>query len=338
VTRPRTTIVTALALAAVTLLAVPAASTAKPHSRKHVHPGISIASFTAHGSNGWRIDVSAFTKFEGKPSRSVSLSAERHRGESVFYQGIKAKVTESGDIAAKLPGLGRIAVKFDQASEKHLHAIPEEGCTAKDETVSREGFVRGVIKFHGERGYTTVERRSAPARIIESPAEVCNGPKFTPAPEHLPGEKEATEQTKYFLAGRKIDNGQLTFSALSTGAPFASTDYSASYLHRRKGLFVYASTRAGGIKTRPFSLIAVEGTPTEAQMTPPAPFTGSGTFKLESPTKASWTGDLEVEVPTLGVVNLTAPGFWAGACAIHCTKTFPEGLRIGFGTSSSLPR
>ena len=86
-----------------------------------------------------------------------------------------------------------------------------------------------------------------------------------------------------------------------------------------------------------FSLTAPDGTPTEATVKPPAPFSGTATFKLESPTTASWTGDLSVELPTLGTVDLAEPGFQAGACAAQCTKTFPDGAEIGFLTASRLP-
>ena len=100
---------------------------------------------------------------------------------------------------------------------------------------------------------------------------------------------------------------------------------------------VLALTKALGEEASVFSLTAPEGTPTAATATPPAPFKGSGTFTLESPSTAAWTGDLSVEIPTLGSVDLTGPGWWAGACAARCTKTFPEGLSVGFGVDSRLP-
>ena len=39
---------------------------------------------------------------------------------------------------------------------------------------------------------------------------------------------------------------------------------------------------------------------TEATLEPPAPFSGSATFHLDTPKTASWTGDLAVELPGLG--------------------------------------
>ena len=56
----------------------------------------------------------------------------------------------------------------------------------------------------------------------------------------------------------------------------------------------------------------------------------SAAFKLESPTAASWTGALSVEIPTLGKVLLTAPGTWSTLCEGNaCTETPPHGLHFG---------
>lgn len=310
---------------------------AAARSQKHVRPGISIIDFEARGSGGWKISVSTFTKYQGKPGQSFGLTARGPHHESVRYDSFGAKITEDGDIVAKLNGLGRIAVSFDQTSEQDLHVITDKGCKAEGETVVRKGFVRGLIRFHGEGGYTTVERQNARAQIIETPNEICSGPTPKPAPEDGSKTDEVREKMKYLLAGRKLRDGELTFTAFSTPAPFSDTEYTASYTRKRNGLFISASTSIDGEKIGVYSMTKAEGTPTEAQVNPPAPFTGSGTFKLETPTEASWSGDLSVEVPILGRVSLTAPGSWAGACATNCTATFPEGFSVGFGFSSRLP-
>jgi hypothetical protein len=138
---------------------------------------------------------------------------------------------------------------------------------------------------------------------------------------------------EYLAAGQEENGGDsLAFSSFASDFPGTGpiADFSATYTHRRGKLTVFASTRALGEEKGLFSLTAPEGTPTEATVDPPAPFSGSATFKLESPTTASWTGDLSVEIPTLGTVRLAEAGWWAGACAASCTKTFPPGFRVGF--------
>jgi hypothetical protein len=62
-----------------------------------------------------------------------------------------------------------------------------------------------------------------------------------------------------------------------------------------------------------------------------SPFSGSGLFKLGSPTKASWTGDLGVEIPTLGVVGLTGPKSSSALCiGTECTKASPSTTEFGW--------
>jgi hypothetical protein len=70
--------------------------------------------------------------------------------------------------------------------------------------------------------------------------------------------------------------------------------------------------------------------PGEATLTGSSPFSGSSTFQLLSSKKASWTGDLAVELPGLGRVALSGPKFYAGLCeGIKCTKTLPPSLAPG---------
>jgi hypothetical protein len=66
----------------------------------------------------------------------------------------------------------------------------------------------------------------------------------------------------------------------------------------------------------------------EAVIEPPAPFSGSATFHLEGPKKASWTGNLAVELPGAGKVPLTGDEIYAGACRgqKNCTATLPTPL------------
>ncbi len=51
--------------------------------------------------------------------------------------------------------------------------------------------------------------------------------------------------------------------------------------------------------------------------------------QIAAPTAASWTGDLSVEIPTLGNVFLAAPGTWSTLCEdATCTETLPPGTRF----------
>jgi hypothetical protein len=314
------------------LFAAPVAA-AKP--APEVFPAGRTAFLDAKGTNGWRLQVSAVLPAGKKTKQPIGFFTRGPQREEVSYTGSEASVTAGGLIVGAAPGLGRIAVRFERTSEQPV-TFGSEGCKTEGKSAVLKGIFRGPIEFHGEGGYTTVKRRSAPGTIEVHPRIVCPRPK---QPPHQPTTQDAG--IGYLLAGRGEEGGSLTFTAftatlLPRSGPVAG--FSASYTHRRGKLLIVATTRAVGEEGKAnFALTAPSGTPTEATVAPPAPFSGTATFKLESMTTASWSGDLSVEVPTLGTVNLAEPGFWAGACAAECTKTFPPGVKIGFLTPSRLP-
>jgi hypothetical protein len=80
-----------------------------------------------------------------------------------------------------------------------------------------------------------------------------------------------------------------------------------------------------------FSVPTPIGTLTDATVEPPAPFEGSAAFHLESPTQASWTGDLSVDLPGIGKVALAGPGTSADLCEQNaCTATLAPGAYVRF--------
>jgi hypothetical protein len=326
----RTALIAALALLAA-LVGAPTAA-AKGRAGGEVQPPQSFVFITMPGSNGWHLQLSLLVSKKG--SQSIGVFARGPHEEEVAYLGVKARIGENETIEAKVPGLLHLALQFHETSRTPVD-FEFQGCKAEGKALILKGIFRGTIAFHGEGGYTTVKGRSARGRVEVQPRVICPPRKHQPRPTK-PGPEDLG--VEYLLAGREeAGGGSLEFSAFATGLALPGsgplTNFSATYTHRRGKLTIFASTKKFGEEKGLFSLTAPEGTPTEATVTPPAPFSGSATFKLESPTTASWTGDLSVEIPTLGTVSLAEPGWWAGACAAHCTKTFPPGLSIGFGTA-----
>ena len=112
----------------------------------------------------------------------------------------------------------------------------------------------------------------------------------------------------------------------------AQTTFEASVSGRTEGnLYVSHSVDEFGFESElgtTFRVPDLAAPPTEATVTPAAPFSGSATFHLDDPRSASWTGDLAVELPGLGKVPLTGEGIDAGLCkGTSCTKTLPKKLQ-----------
>lgn len=319
----RTASIAALALLAA-LIGAPTAA-AKPKAGSKIVPSQTFIFIAMPASNGWHLQLTAVPGKRG--NRPIGVYARGPHGQRVSYLGVKGRVTEDGTIEAKVPGVIHLALRFEQKSEKAID-FGFDNCKVERKERERNGVFRGTIAFYGEGGYTTVKRRSAYGHIEIHPPAIC--PK---QPSRPPKQKVDDLGIELVSAGHKEKGGDsLTFDAFSPDFPGTGplTDFYATYTHRRGKLTVSASTEKLGEEKGQFSLTAPEGTPTEATVTPPAPFSGSATFKLESPTTASWTGDLRVEIPTLGKVSLAEPGWWAGACAAHCTNTFPEPVLFGF--------
>jgi hypothetical protein len=103
--------------------------------------------------------------------------------------------------------------------------------------------------------------------------------------------------------------------------------YSASSTYREGSILTVKTALDLGAESSTF----VSPDPTHplsaATVEPPAPFSGSASFSLTSPTTDELTGDLAAELPGLGKVPLTR-GLEAGLCKSgKCTKTLPAALR-----------
>ena len=301
-------------------------------AKTRVHPEMTLISFHVPGTKGWRLSVS--TEISGKAKRQkIGVEAHGPEDESVGYEGVHARVGADGTIAARLPGLGRIDVRFEQSHERAIEFIAPKNCTGDGPLVARRGLFRGTIEFHGERGYTEVARRSARGEILETPRQVCRDTERHIRP--IGGGSAEPRRLHALVVGGPPDN-HLRFTATSfppgpapSGQSSPTVYFDAYYTMHRNGIVVFARADAAGGSAK-FSILEAPGAPTEATVEPPAPFAGSATFRLESPTTASWSGDLSVEVPILGKIDLTGPRFWSGLCTgTTCTETLPSGPGLG---------
>jgi hypothetical protein len=314
------------------LLAAPtAAGAARTHTE--VRPPLHLTTFGVRGSKGWKVNFSASPDKLFK--HQVGVQATRPDGESVSYT-FRGRASQDGTIDAKLPGVSRIAVHFEPTEVKKLKLQVAGNCTAPKTSITRKGFFRGMIELRGEGGYTTVHRTSAPGEIVEYPREVCRVKQEKTTPSEAMQGLEKLVHVTTLQVGRKQDGGTLTFIATSFGPGDKSegldpiTEFTTSFTRiLPHGVTIAALVRASG-EPGQFTVKAPNETPSEATVEPPAPYKGSGTFQLASPTTANWMGDVRVDVPTLGNVMFTEPNFWSTLCEnSSCTDTLPPGVKAG---------
>jgi hypothetical protein len=307
----------------VALLVLPGPALAAK-TRTKVEPGSTWISVDLPSRGAWQIEI--LTASNGKSRTPVSISANDRAAHASLSYGVHGRWTKDGTIVAKFPGLGRVNLRFDQANVKKEVDRAEPGCTVGRETLVRKGTFRGRIKLDDRKGFGHVNLGEAPGTIFDFPAETCPAGKHRAANE-VEEEEEGVESTgplsRSFHAGRKLDGGQLIFDVETFPGGFFGEKgspqfaFSAGLFKIHHGLSTYATV------TSPLATKGFDVTPAgDATVTPPTPFEGSGTFEVESPTGASWTGDLSVAIPTVGKVNLTAPGTWSTLCeGSSCVET-----------------
>jgi hypothetical protein len=320
----------ALALGLVAALALPGAALAKPtYGRVPASTGIV---FTLHGSHGFKIDVVG-----GRHEVFAQASKTLGHGvnSAVDYNLNGPKAVDGSRVDIRLPGVARFDAHFVSTKVGHEELAPSE-CKPAATTVE-DGYLVGSLSFRGERGFTTARATKVAATIDRTPARECRKPsprqRQTPAESRAAEESEAGLRSVEVIAGeRGAGIGLIADRVEPTegepGSPESVLIVTAA--SRSRGMRISHVVIASSVPPSGFTASAPGATPREATLAPPAPFSGSATFQLRTPTKGSWTGDLAVGLPGLGRILLTGARFYAGLCEnSKCTKTLPESSSRG---------
>jgi hypothetical protein len=300
-------------------LTVPGAVGAKPHSFPigdsgacpitHIRLNVSYscsAEFTLRSSNGYRITVSA--GLEGGDN-SVSLSAKGPEG-TAEYQA-RGQIT-ANTVRARFGRLGRVAVRFHPSGRKRQVRISKRCMRGRPPVVSsRLGHFVGMVRFRGERGYTRISAHRATGGIgdplanthqkvacdfRQSDADRKRELRSVSLDASPPGSGVA------FTAGRVFGNWMPPPSTSPRKTPPGQRIlFLAFAFEKTEGMSVFRYSAAVG---RPEDFV-YDSALTSATVSPPAPFTGTGTFRRSSDGSTSWTGNLAAALPGLGAVRLT---------------------------------
>lgn len=337
-------------LAAAVLIGLAAPTGAAAAKTEH-RPANTSAAFFGKGANGFVVYLFAF-------DRGVGFTAAKAVGDegeqTVNYLDFRRKRSDAldrGRLDVEVGRLGHFRGHFVVTKTKTQKL--ESGCTG-DPTVQEEGHFVGSFVFHGERGYTSLHATREQGVITRQGATDCPVP--TEPRNHRHGGKraeevaeKAAEEDEYRVVAAD-PKAHILFQASREQAPpgpgnRATTVFRATARTGKAGPFevTHSATLFDTHGAAASFLTPNEAEPlAEATLEPPAPFSGSATFQLETPKTASWTGDLAVELPGLGKLPLTGKELYAGACRgrTNCTKTLPSQLQAlleaeaGFGDQS----
>lgn len=292
--RTRQTAVAILALAAFTCVS----GSAEARVGQGPPPAKQWIDIELEGSNGYSIHISV------NPRRHLILEVTKERFSAEYMT--RDVLGDTDRVKAKLLGLGTISVRFHPRGPVRHPLLP--GCRRKRPSV-QPGVVRGTIRFVGEREYTQVKVREADAAIEEPTSRLCRyGVKFEPNPR----EREWVSK----------------FDAVGVGANFIARKYRPGMIEGGEVLYFAETgeafeTNPGRVPLTIYRELAVPArAPTFSDahfehltVSPPPPFSGTGTLARTPESVFTWGGDLSVQFPGLDPIPLAGPSLeFAGYC------------------------
>jgi hypothetical protein len=317
-----------LGAVAVAALLIPGAAGAAAPGEHPVSRGAKpevIESFKAQGTNGYTLNVTLLEQKRLVISAEAPVGA--HGSSEAIYTTPAPQSPGSDDIKARIGSLGKIDVSFVAESTKKANPkLP--GCTGGESVIEKGHFV-GEISFRGEQGFTQVQAARAAGTVISDTAPNCKHVKASPH-EEAAAEKEAAKgeaQSESVDLNAVLGHGKIRFAATRTQikAKGKSQTFSSftAVAGRNRGKLQEVSLvlllfEKGSTFVSPEPLFPTR----EATVTPPAPFSGTGTFVRESGKSASWSGDLAVELPGFGDVPLAGSDSKASMCQVPACVGF----------------
>jgi hypothetical protein len=281
----RQRIAAVLAAAAVGLVGVGAARAEAAHD--FVTPSLVIPE-----PNGYVVSVRGF-------GNKVTLTVGREHNEELLTQYLTHGRVSGGKIEASFGAFGRISMRFRPSGNAEQVGV----CVLNHHEVVRRGRFVGNLNFDGENDYVSVHAHSTRGDVV-SLGSRCRGHR---------GSRKAQKTG----SGRKPDRGYLSrtfFAAWRHGPDSAEflggdalggTVFSARSAQVEGDLAIVREASAFGKLTD----FALEDTLTQAMVSPPPPFHGTGSYAAAPDGTKTWEGSLSVNFLGAPEFALTGPPF-----------------------------
>jgi hypothetical protein len=301
-----------LVCAAVALLALPAAATAKAGS--HKRPNLFHLHVSLPDSNGYSMEISA------EDHRHVELSAsEGHVEVSYSVLGRASSHRVDADFGA----LGEVHIRLHLKPELVVPLFP-----GKKRCGERIGFYGGRfggdVDFTGEPGVAGAHTHRGGVSLFRS-NHACKHTHRRPAgnlARDSGGKAGSTEEVDLLSAKLQAEGRTVSFEALrieageSSELPPTVTFLSAD-VSEALGRVTIDRTAFELTPEKVLRISRPGKQPETAAIALSKPFAGSASYSGEPEAPPSWSGDLSVNLPGVGVVPLTGTGFVANLCRAY---------------------
>jgi len=287
--------------AALALLLVPTAATAAPHRIHTSVPESVFATIHSPASNGFSLELEArrlhFSKAElghfseSTPATSSSVFMTLKRGPASVDYYAPGATFAGGVIEDHLGAVGEVRLRFEPRRITRKPA--QTGCS--DGVQIERGVFVGVLRFHGEKGYSRLLRRRVPGTVLREPALKC---------DLVPQESRGARSTR--VRGSRYRGSKGVGVVAQRLSPSGAAKISATDTERRGRVSVQRTLEVDG----PRGTLSIDDGLTEATLKPPAPFEGEGRFQaFEGKRSGTWLGPLSVSFPGDPHVRLAGKAF-----------------------------
>jgi hypothetical protein len=276
-----------IGLTVVALLAAPAAATAR---------GGFDLSFRFPASNSYEISVDGYDA----TAIVVATKDDRADGRTMWSTYIvRGKVSPTA-IHADLGAIGSAAMSF-HPSGRVTYGKRHRGCVGADRYTTRHGVFVGSVRFRGEGGYSSATVHRVKGKVVTPRRLACRG-AFV---EREEGERAGTSVAKTARVTRleAFLRSGLTAMFFSAARGHGQAGYLAEIEQTVGSLGIF---RGVSVRAAP-STFSANSALSSATVAPPAPFTGSASFRRAPTGAKSWTGPLAVSFPGAPDVSLTDP-------------------------------
>lgn len=226
----------------------------------------------------------------------------RHGHASAITAYVARGTVTPGRLEASFGSLGSISMRFHPSSHRTWET-PHRRCKGHHKLLVRRGVYVGSLRFRGEGGYISVHAQRAKGGVSTIAASCLRAHPDTRSRRAIrPAQGDKHLEFDALAASWRHGVDATSVGGFTLGSRvlfFASTEQTEGGLAILRFAFAVGSGKT----------LTVDDALTRAQIKPPAPFSGTGTYRAAPDGTTTWSGGLSVNFPGAPRLPLTGPEF-----------------------------
>ena len=262
------------------------AAPARPSSS--FHPAFELK------ADGYRVRVTSI-------GSSVAIEVERgRRAPTTAY--LARGVVSPHRLRASFGKYGSVAMSFRPAPRELRKAAGPRSCRSTGGLLVQHGVFVGSFRFRGEDDYLSLRSHRAKGTVSRLLPRCPSGHRFQRRALRRGGASTGGAEPEYLVSSWRQGVNGASFNAIAFGSNTlytANVEQSEGAVAKLHFAFVLASS----------ATFALDDPLTFARLSPPKPFSGSGTYRAAPDGSKTWQGALAIDFPGLRHYHLAGPPF-----------------------------